>query len=109
MIDIGEQELREKLLKHKVALQPNKQPIIWKTLCLTIENDFDGDIRKLFSNNGYSVQTIKEYIGNYFFRRSWTDECAGNCCQALAGASKGNGFSADRCTYTYVVVEQRKV
>lgn len=62
VVAMSENALRDKLLKYKVALQPNKQPIIWKTLCETIENDFEGDIRKLFSNNGYAVQDIKEYI-----------------------------------------------
>ena len=49
VIKMDEQRLREKLVKYKVALQPNKQPIIWRTLCETIEND-------------YSVQNIKTYI-----------------------------------------------
>lgn len=57
-----EEVLRDKLLKYKVALQPNKQPVIWKTICETIEMVFDGDIRNLFLENGYSVQKIKEYI-----------------------------------------------
>jgi hypothetical protein len=60
--NMEEQQLREKLLKYKVALQPNKQPIIWKTICETIENDFAGDIRNLFIDNDYSVQKIKAYI-----------------------------------------------
>lgn len=62
VINMDELQLREKLLKYKVALQPNKQPIIWRTLCKTIENDFAGDIRKLFSDNDYSVQKVKVYI-----------------------------------------------
>ena len=62
---MAEQQLREKLVKYKVALQPNKQPVIWRTLCETIENDFAGDIRKLFSDNDYSVQKIKEYIARH--------------------------------------------
>lgn len=62
VVNMDEQQLREKLLKYKVALQPNKQPIIWKTLCETIENDFVGDIRKLFCDNDYSVQKVKLYI-----------------------------------------------
>lgn len=62
VVDMAEQEIRDKLLKYKVALQPNKQPIIWKTICETIENDFEGDIRRLFIKNGYSVRKIKEYI-----------------------------------------------
>ena len=62
VINMDELQLREKLLKYKVALQPNKQPIIWRTLCETIENDCAGDIRKLFSDNDYSVQKVKVYI-----------------------------------------------
>lgn len=55
-------ELKNTLVKYKVALQPNKQPIIWKTLCETIANKVDGDIRNLFSMNQYSVSKVKEYI-----------------------------------------------
>lgn len=62
VVAMDEQQLREKLLKYKVALQPNKQPIIWRTICETIENDYSGDIRLLFSENDYSVKRIKEYI-----------------------------------------------
>ena len=62
VVTMDEQILREKLVKYKVALQPNKQPIIWRTICETVENDFAGDIRLLFSKNDYSVQKIKEYI-----------------------------------------------
>ena len=38
VINMNEQQLREKLIKYKVALQPNKQPVIWRTICETIEN-----------------------------------------------------------------------
>lgn len=62
VVAMDEELLREKLLKYKVALQPNKQPIIWRTICETIENDFGGDVRRLFRDNGYSVLRIKEYI-----------------------------------------------
>lgn len=62
VVNMDELQLREKLLKYKVALQPNKQPIIWRILCETIENDFAGDIRKLFCDNDYSVQKVKLYI-----------------------------------------------
>ncbi len=62
VLNMTEHELQEKLLKYKVALQPNKQPIIWRTLCETIEDDLGGDIRNLFRNNGYSVSDIKAYI-----------------------------------------------
>ena len=62
VVTMDEQILREKLVKYKVALQSNKQPIIWRTLCETVENEFQGDIRLLFSENDYSVKRIKEYI-----------------------------------------------
>lgn len=62
VVAMDEGNLREKLVKYKVALQPNKQPIIWRTICETVENEFKGDIRLLFSENDYSVKRIKEYI-----------------------------------------------
>lgn len=57
-----EELLKEYLVKYKVALQPNKQPLIWKRICETVEYHFNGDIRNLFILNGYSVQRIKEHI-----------------------------------------------
>ncbi|MDP4090974.1 MAG: hypothetical protein Q8930_17130 [Bacillota bacterium] len=59
---MSEGELKDKLTKYKVALQQNKQPVIWRTLCSTIERNFGGDIRLLFSESNYSVQKIKKYI-----------------------------------------------
>lgn len=65
VIEMDEQKLQEKLLKYKVALQPNKQPIIWKTICETIERDFAGDVRRLFRDNDYSVAKIKKHIATH--------------------------------------------
>ena len=59
---MSEEQLREHLVRYKVALQPNKQPLIWKKLCDTIEHKLDGDIRNLFVWNDYSVRKIKTYI-----------------------------------------------
>lgn len=59
---IAEEKLRELLAAYKVALQPNKQPVIWKTLCNTINYRFDGDIRNFFKEMGYEVARIKDYI-----------------------------------------------
>lgn len=61
---MSDEKLRGYLVQYKVALQSNKQPLIWKKLCETIEHKLDGDIRNLFIINGYSVQKIKEYIKN---------------------------------------------
>jgi len=55
-------DLRSSLLKYKVAVQPNKQPVIWKTLCATIHEQFDNDIRNLFIQEGFSVFRIKKRI-----------------------------------------------
>lgn len=56
------EELKEILVQYKVALQPNKQPIIWQTICRTIEEKLAGDIRNLFIRNDYSVAKIKAHI-----------------------------------------------
>ena len=54
--------LRENLLKYKVVLQPNKQPLIWKTICAAIHERFNDDIRNLFIQEKFSVINIKNYI-----------------------------------------------
>ncbi|WP_086350658.1 hypothetical protein [Candidatus Enterococcus clewellii] len=59
---MSEDELRAKLTKHKIALQKNKQPIIWQRLCSTFHEDFSGDVRNFFKKNDYSVAKIKEYM-----------------------------------------------
>lgn len=59
---MSEELLRASLVQYKVALQPNKQPTIWKTLCHTIETKLNGDIRNLFILNDFSVSKIKAYI-----------------------------------------------
>jgi len=56
--------LREKLLKYKVALQPNKQPVIWKTICTSLVEFFQGDIRNLFSECDYSVMKVKQFFAD---------------------------------------------
>lgn len=62
---MNEAVLRGKLTKHKVALQMNKQPVIWRTLCDTFETSFDGDIRQFFAHNNNSVLQVKAYmLGN---------------------------------------------
>lgn len=62
VIEMTEKELRSKLTKHKVALQQNKQPIIWRRLCRTFYEQFDGDIRNIFIENDYSAEKVKNYM-----------------------------------------------
>jgi len=54
--------LREKLLKHKLALQPNKQPQIWAQLCQTFKQDFGGSVKNFFAENNNCVANIKAYM-----------------------------------------------
>ncbi|MDH6365006.1 hypothetical protein M2139_002007 [Enterococcus sp. PF1-24] len=62
VIAMTEEKLREKLVKHKVALQMNKQTAIWQRLCQTFTKDFNGDVRELFKRTNYSVTEIKTYM-----------------------------------------------
>ncbi|MDL2296131.1 hypothetical protein LJC18_04990 [Lachnospiraceae bacterium OttesenSCG-928-E19] len=62
VIKMSDDDLRTKLLKYKIALQPNKHIDIWKTISNTIVRDFDGDIRNLFIQNDYDIVKIKNYI-----------------------------------------------
>ena len=57
-------ELREKLSKYKVALQPNKQPQIWKTLCKTFEENFGGSVKKLFEKFNFDIKLIKGFVSS---------------------------------------------
>lgn len=56
------EEVQAALVKYKVALQKNKQTEIWIKLCETFVNLFDGDIRKLFLENEYDVDKIRNFI-----------------------------------------------
>lgn len=55
-------EVQHALTKYKVALQRQKQTEIWLKLCETFISKFDGDIRKLFDENGNDVDRIRNYI-----------------------------------------------
>ncbi|MBP1044045.1 hypothetical protein I6N95_23835 [Vagococcus sp. BWB3-3] len=59
VIEMTEESLRDKLIKYQVALQPNKQPLIWRKLCTTFQDRYAGDVRLLFQKNHYSVNEIK--------------------------------------------------
>lgn len=55
-------EVQSALVKYKVALQKQKQTEIWITLCNTIINLLDGDIRNLFIYNDNDVNKIRDYV-----------------------------------------------
>lgn len=56
------EDVRDALVKYKVALQQNKQTEIWIKLSNTINEFFDGDIRKIFKINDYDVEKIRNFI-----------------------------------------------
>ena len=62
VVDMHTDELRKKLLKYKVALQPNRHPEIWMRLCQTFEFEFDGSVKNLLFRNHFTVAKIKEYM-----------------------------------------------
>ncbi len=62
VLRMTDEVLRFQLLKHKVALQPNKHIQIWRIISQTIVRDFNSDLRNLFVRTGYDVQRIKEYV-----------------------------------------------
>ncbi len=53
-----EETLRQALLKHKLALQPNKHIQIWKTISGTFHNYFEDDPRNLFKKGNYSSDQV---------------------------------------------------
>ena len=61
VLNMGIDQLRDCLLKYKVALQPNKHPQIWFQLCETFLG-FDGSVKSFFSRFNYSVADIKQYM-----------------------------------------------
>lgn len=61
---MSEQLLQEKLTRHKLALQRNKQPAIWKTLCCTFHEKYSDDIRNLFEEQGRSVRNVKAHMSS---------------------------------------------
>lgn len=60
--DSSFENVQKAITKYKVALQQNKQTEIWIKLCNTINELFNGDIRKLFEINEYDVNKIRNYI-----------------------------------------------
>ena len=89
-VRMGGEELRHRLLRHRLALQPNRHPAIWSRLCETFMEDFDGDVRRLFEQCGYSVEKVRDYfagnkkrlpylggekIMNYWLPSDWDSRC----------------------------------
>lgn len=56
------EKIQKALLKHKLALQPNKHTDIWMTVSKSFHDHFEDDPRKLIKAGGNDVQGIHEII-----------------------------------------------
>ena len=59
------EELREKLMKYKVALQPNKHIGTWKTISETVFNNW-GSFSNLFESANNDLEVVKEWVQRKF-------------------------------------------
>ena len=55
-------ETQQAITKYKLALQKQKQTEVWIRLCETFAASFDGDVRKLFEQNGNDIARIKRFV-----------------------------------------------
>lgn len=62
VIKMSDEELRSSLTFYKVALQPVKQTEVWKRICETIYDLFNGDIRGLFKATKGYIPDILEFV-----------------------------------------------
>ncbi len=65
VVDASTDELQRCLLKHKVALQPNKHPQTWHRICTALCGHVGGSIKNLVAHNGYSVAQMKAWLVNH--------------------------------------------
>lgn len=56
------EELRRALLKHKLALQPNKHIKIWLTISKTLHKHFSDDPRQIFQKCNFDAQKVLELV-----------------------------------------------
>lgn len=62
VVSMSDEDLQAKLLKHKLALQRNKHPQIWKRLSGGIVTLLGGDVRTLFLMSSGDVGRILDFI-----------------------------------------------
>ncbi len=58
VVNTDTQSLKDALLKHKLALQPNKHIHIWQVISKTFHDEFDDDPRELFKRNDFDSMLI---------------------------------------------------
>ncbi|MBI4032528.1 hypothetical protein HY374_02380 [Candidatus Berkelbacteria bacterium] len=58
----SEDELRAKLTKHKLALQPNKHTTIWRTIALTLHEFYSDDPREFLKSVRFDIPTLISHL-----------------------------------------------
>ncbi len=54
------EELREALVAHKIALQPNKHPLIWNKIAVSLHQN--GGTLQLIQNHKSSITELRNYV-----------------------------------------------
>ncbi len=62
VLNYSTSELKDKLLKYKLALRPIKHIDTWQRLCEVITEKYDSDIRNLFISNNNDILLIKKVL-----------------------------------------------
>lgn len=62
VIERSFEEVQESLVKHKLALQKNKHPLIWKTISQTLHDYYESDPRVLIKKNQTSASQILDCL-----------------------------------------------
>lgn len=62
VVEVDVDDLRKALLKHKLALQPNKHIEIWSKISKTFNIKFNSDPRKLFALAEYDTKRVLEIV-----------------------------------------------
>lgn len=63
--NLSEEEVKEKLLKYKLALQPNKHIHTWRTICLTVLNNW-GSFENMFNSVDYDFLKLRDLVQKDF-------------------------------------------
>jgi hypothetical protein len=63
------EQIRADLVKHKLALQPNKHTLIWTTIARTLHEHYDDDPRKIIAEAGSDAGRLINLL--QVVHRSW--------------------------------------
>ncbi len=62
VVETNDEDVRAALVKHRLAVQPNKHTHIWTTICETLADDFDNGPRELIQRTDFDVLKLIDYV-----------------------------------------------